>query len=359
MSETEPGDYYDGRLADLTQAWAEIVRHVNPELDIEEVRLATRALARSLLAVVTAHPLDLDAAREVGTKLEVWEHLELTHLLEMQHLALQYLTHSEGQEQDKKDASGLTLAVLALGHGFYEARVERAQRLGMDSMSRMSHDLKTPINAITGFSKVILKGIDGPITDFQQEDLTSIYEAGNKLLVMVNDLFTVRKRDAQRPVIYGESFEVATLFADVIRTIQPSAAESGYRLIVELDGILGSMTADPSMVRWVLLGLLMYLMRETGQGILHVLVRREQDVEGPRLCVRIGFEGSIENQGLAEAEVGDVSDLTRDDLVLHTCLNFCETLGGELTRIQSPGGVSFRIVLPVRPSEAPNVDSVS
>jgi K+-sensing histidine kinase KdpD len=219
----------------------------------------------------------------------------------------------------------------------------------------MSHDMKTPINAITGFSRVILKGIDGPITDFQQEDLTSIYEAGKKLLAMVNDLFAVRKRDVQRPAVYGESFEIVTLFSDVMRTVQPLAAESGHRLILDIDGALGSMTADPSMVRWVVLGLLMYVIRETEQGILRISVRRELGLEGPRLSTRVACEGNVENQGGSEATVGGVSELAKEDLVLHTCLSFCEALGGELSSLQTGDGVSFQFVLPVRLSETTHV----
>lgn len=46
----------------------------------------------------------------------------------------------------------------------------------------MSHELRTPLNSIIGFSRVILKGIDGPVTDLMQQDLTAIYNSGQHLL---------------------------------------------------------------------------------------------------------------------------------------------------------------------------------
>ncbi len=358
MINTERSDVDQAEIEKLTQAWAQIVRGANPEVDAGEVRTASRALAYSLLKVVTAETLDLDAAREIGAGFESWEHLELDHLTAMQNLAMRYLAGSERRDRETGAPSKLTRAVLALGHGFYVARIERVQRLGMESMSRMSHDLKTPINAITGFSRVILKGIDGPITDFQQEDLTSIYDAGKKLLTMVNDLFAVRKRDAARRPMYGESFEVARLFADVLCTAQPLAGESGHRLIVELDGALGMMTADPSMVRWIVLSLLMYGMRQMRKGTLRVSVKREEAES--HLLTRISYEPAYVDSEPVEtgrpmvpqAEGMTVSDWAKEDLVLETCLNFCEKLGGELASFQSEDGVVFRISLPVKKPEA-------
>jgi signal transduction histidine kinase len=354
MTNTDTNNACEAWVTELTQAWTEIVQHANPELEAEDVRATSRDLARSLLEVVTAGTLDRDAAREIGAGMEVWEHLELDHLFEMQERALRYYACVEG-EAAVGAPSALMQAVLAVGHGFYAARVARARRLGMESMSRMSHDLKTPINAITGFSRVILKGIDGPITDFQQEDLTSIYEAGKKLLTMVNDLFAVRKRDAARPAIYGASFEVATLVADLMRTVQPLAAESGHTLRFELEGELGSMTADPTMVRWIFLGLLMYAMRQMRRGLLRVSVTREERDAAPHLVVHVGYEELEDEQPPVEperamspqAEAADVSDWAKDDLVLETCLNFCQELDGELTSEHSENGVVFQMVLPM------------
>jgi len=54
----------------------------------------------------------------------------------------------------------------------------------------MSHELRTPLNSNHGFSRVIIKGIDGPITELQQQDLTAIYNSGQHLLNLINDSST-------------------------------------------------------------------------------------------------------------------------------------------------------------------------
>ncbi len=49
-------------------------------------------------------------------------------------------------------------------------------------LANMSHELRTPLNSIIGFSRVILKGIDGPVSELQGQDLTAIYNSGQHLL---------------------------------------------------------------------------------------------------------------------------------------------------------------------------------
>jgi signal transduction histidine kinase len=55
-------------------------------------------------------------------------------------------------------------------------------------LSRESHDLKTPFNHIVGFSRIVLKGQDGPLTDFQREDLTTVYNSGARALFLLSSL---------------------------------------------------------------------------------------------------------------------------------------------------------------------------
>ena len=55
-------------------------------------------------------------------------------------------------------------------------------RLKSQFLANMSHELRTPLNSIIGFSRVIMKGIDGPVTELQQQDLTAIYNSGQHLL---------------------------------------------------------------------------------------------------------------------------------------------------------------------------------
>ena len=56
-----------------------------------------------------------------------------------------------------------------------------------------SHDLKTPLNAIIGFTKVVIKGIDGPINDTQNTDLTTAFNSGQRMLALVSQLVEIAR----------------------------------------------------------------------------------------------------------------------------------------------------------------------
>lgn len=63
-------------------------------------------------------------------------------------------------------------------------------------IASLAHDLRSPLNAVIGFSRVMLKGIDGPLADMQATDLQAIYANGQAMLEMVDDLIDLAKVEA-------------------------------------------------------------------------------------------------------------------------------------------------------------------
>ena len=95
-------------------------------------------------------------------------------------------------------------AAVALDNArLYEQQQETAQRLRevdrlkTQFLANMSHELRTPLNSIIGFSRVILKGIDGPLTEMQETDLSAIHHSGQHLLGLINDILDLSKIEAR------------------------------------------------------------------------------------------------------------------------------------------------------------------
>jgi K+-sensing histidine kinase KdpD len=63
-------------------------------------------------------------------------------------------------------------------------------------IASIAHDLRSPLNAVIGFSRVMLKGIDGPLSEMQADDLEAIYVNGNAMLSMVDNLIDLAKVEA-------------------------------------------------------------------------------------------------------------------------------------------------------------------
>lgn len=62
-----------------------------------------------------------------------------------------------------------------------------------DFLDWASHDLKTPLNAVIGFTKVVIKGIDGPINETQNTDLTTAFNSGQRMLALVSQLVEIAR----------------------------------------------------------------------------------------------------------------------------------------------------------------------
>jgi K+-sensing histidine kinase KdpD len=61
-------------------------------------------------------------------------------------------------------------------------------------ISMQAHDLRTPFNHITGFGKMLLNTVgDAPLTDFQKEDLGTIYRSGMRALTLLNGLIDIAR----------------------------------------------------------------------------------------------------------------------------------------------------------------------
>ena len=92
-------------------------------------------------------------------------------------------------------------------------------RLKSQFLANMSHELRTPLNSIIGFSRVIIKGIDGPVTDLQEQDLSAIYNSGQHLLRLINDILDLSKIDAGKMELAFDDVNVSELLQSVVPTV--------------------------------------------------------------------------------------------------------------------------------------------
>jgi len=94
----------------------------------------------------------------------------------------------------------------------------KSNRLKTQFLANMSHELRTPLNSIIGFSRVLLRGIDGPLTDMQQTDLTSIYNSGQHLLGLINNILDSSKIEAGKMELAIEPVNLIDIATTVMST---------------------------------------------------------------------------------------------------------------------------------------------
>lgn len=151
-------------------------------------------------------------------------------------------------------------------------RLKELDRLKSEFLANMSHELRTPLNSIIGFSRVILKGIDGPINDMQEQDLSAIYNAGQHLLKLINDVLDVSKIEAGKMELAFEEVDLGDTIIDVLgSTIRALVKDRSVELRHEIEPNLPLARADRIRIRQVLINLLGNAAKFTEQG--YILVK--------------------------------------------------------------------------------------
>ena len=139
-------------------------------------------------------------------------------------------------------------------------------RIKSQFLANMSHELRTPLNSIIGFSRVILKGIDGPVSEQQQQDLSAIYNSGQHLLGLINNILDLSKIDAGKMELSMEELNIVDTINSVMSTAVVLVKDKPVKLLTQANPDLPTVRADPMRVRQVLLNLISNASKFTDEG---------------------------------------------------------------------------------------------
>ena len=158
---------------------------------------------------------------------------------------------------------------------------EQANRAKSTFLANMSHELRTPMNAIIGYSEMLAEDAEDEGYDEIIPDLEKINGAGRHLLGLINDILDISKIEAGRMDLYLERFELSKMLAEVVATAAPLVSKNDNQFVSDYSADLGTMRADLTKVRQVLLNLLSNAAKFTKNGTVTLTVRRvmRQDID--------------------------------------------------------------------------------
>ncbi len=257
---------------------------------------------------------------------------------------------------------GEQVGMMALYHDITELltarrEAEAANETKSRFLASTSHELRTPLNAIIGYSEMLQEQAAEDGHEGYAADLGKIHSAGQHLLAVINDILDLSKIEAGKMELYLETVAVRPLIDEVVTTVRPLIAKHNNRFELEAGADLGSIRADATRVRQILLNLLSNASKFTSDGVISLAAQRGDG----QLTFRVRDSGigmteeqmSRLFQAFAQAEASTASKYGGTGLGLAISRRLCQMMGGDIAVASEPGkGSTFTVRLPVAGADA-------
>ena len=150
-------------------------------------------------------------------------------------------------------------------------QIQQANRHKSDFLARMSHDLRTPMNAIIGYTRILLRKAQDRLDDRQYRNLKNVQTSADHLLILINDILDLSKIEAGRTDIRPEAVDLKHLVAECTTSIS-SLVKPGVQLEQHVEDVAPVRT-DLDRLRRILMNLLSNAVKFTERGHITVTLR--------------------------------------------------------------------------------------
>jgi signal transduction histidine kinase len=124
------------------------------------------------------------------------------------------------------------------------ARAENANVEKSQFIANVSHELRSPLNAIIGYSEILREAAEEDARRTDQEDLDRVLLASRRLLHLVNELLDISKIEAGKLSLNVSWFDAAEMIDSAVITTRSLADASGKRVMAEISDELGQGVSD-------------------------------------------------------------------------------------------------------------------
>jgi signal transduction histidine kinase len=209
----------------------------------------------------------------------------------------------------------------------------------------VSHDLKSPLNAILGFTELVRRA--QPVTPGQEESLDLIERRGRELLALIETILDAARVEAGQLTLVLDSIDVATVLDQTLQKARDLGGERDVQAVVEIMPGVGVLRADRVRLPRALATFVAYAMRVAESPTLRVVATAEGD--------RLRLEVEVPNDGFNVAEIDAMLDPSRAPTAgVHRGLALALRLGrsivelhqGAIALSKRPGGGAFVLHLP-------------
>ena len=153
--------------------------------------------------------------------------------------------------------------------------LRRLETIRRDFVANVSHELKTPLTAVSGYAETLLD--DGIPQEQRRRFVTTIHDNATRMQRIVDDLLDLSRIESGGWQPNVTSVDVDGVVRDVFTAMQPAASEKGLSLHAEIAPNASHVRADPTAFRQILLNLVENAVRYTRAGRVTLRTRAAED----------------------------------------------------------------------------------
>ncbi|MGF1523020.1 MAG: ATP-binding protein [Leptolyngbyaceae cyanobacterium] len=284
---------------------------------IRRLALPTKlVLIVSTIVLATTHFVDIDLFEQLAdflNKYESWELDEiflwvicwLPALLVDYYIAVWRNLRESNQSLEDTNAK-LAQANYAKGQLLAERQqaeaklhqtnreLSRVTRLKDEFLASMSHEFRTPLNAILGITEGLQGGIYGALSSEQVSALQTVERSGFHLLELINDILDVARIESGQIQLNRGPTTIASLCKLSLSLVEQLAAKKNIQLELAMPSYLPEIWVDERRMRQVLLNLLNNAIKFTPEGGCVTLEARYREPVAAFQAPHEGFPGSLQ-----------------------------------------------------------------
>lgn len=147
-----------------------------------------------------------------------------------------------------------------------EVATAAATRSKWESFAHLSHELRTPMNAVLGFSDMMRRQMFGELSPRYVEYAGNIHSSGSVALGLIDSILEVSRARTGAIALVESVFDPAALVRDVVRDFEADAAAAGISVEAPVDSLGIALHADEARIRQVLNNLLSNALQYTPAG---------------------------------------------------------------------------------------------
>jgi signal transduction histidine kinase len=232
--------------------------------------------------------------------------------------------------------------------------LEQASVAKSQFLANVSHDVRTPLNAILGYTSLLLRGVSGPLDPAQRESLARVDANARHLLTLINEILDISRIEAGKMPVRTSPIKLNELVDEIMSEVEPLIAKSNLVVTANVPDGLPVIRSDRQKVKQILLNLLTNALKFTTQGSVTVSCTHQRSSREIAIAVAdtgIGIAKADQArifEAFSQAEPAPMREAGGTGLGLAICRRLATVLGGRITlESKLRQGSTFTLIIPL------------